>query len=369
VHACAEQPSAAQPNEISLELDLPSGASRSAPPPRVSSAVGLAAHGREPLETSALVWRFLLTDGREIVAELDPGTTVETVRVAGRIVSRSGAGGMPQGHAIRVGASALDPADGEKPYRGGAAPGEGLLRIDPAMRACTLTVDGLTIKPSSKPAPLSASPAPPPRTAYDRAGPIVIERPRPPSSSPVGIIVAVVIVIGLIGGAFAIGRGGMIALGGIGLIIAFVGAIMLLVAAFSESVLWGLVCLLLPGATLIFVVTHWDRTKRGATTYLLGAIFLCVSGGGSAYFAKRDGTYEANARAPAPTASGPICAADDEPPEGFSRWCCTPKGWVATDTKGCTSVLKPSDDCDQSAIGTSTVTGCGTLGGGDRRRR
>ncbi|HQQ64199.1 MAG TPA: hypothetical protein PLF22_11590 [Pseudomonadales bacterium] len=44
-----------------------------------------------------------------------------------------------------------------------------------------------------------------------------------------------------------------------GLLIYLVGSVMLLVAAFSVSVVWGLLCLLLPPVQLLFLVMHWNK--------------------------------------------------------------------------------------------------------------
>lgn len=57
---------------------------------------------------------------------------------------------------------------------------------------------------------------------------------------------------------------------GIGVILALIGGIGLLIAAFKESVIWGLGCLLVPLVGLIFVVTHWAESKNS---------FFCQVGG------------------------------------------------------------------------------------------
>ncbi|MEQ1858937.1 MAG: hypothetical protein ABMA13_03275 [Chthoniobacteraceae bacterium] len=59
----------------------------------------------------------------------------------------------------------------------------------------------------------------------------------------------------------------------LGAITAAVGGIMLLIAAFRESVLWGLAYLLLPLAGLVFIVMHWDKSRRG---FLLNLAGVCV---------------------------------------------------------------------------------------------
>ncbi len=66
----------------------------------------------------------------------------------------------------------------------------------------------------------------------------------------------------------------LLVLGGI---VALIGLIWLLVAAFQESVLWGLGSLLVPFVALIFVIMHWDK---GGKPFLvnLGGVALVVVG-------------------------------------------------------------------------------------------
>jgi uncharacterized membrane protein len=68
--------------------------------------------------------------------------------------------------------------------------------------------------------------------------------------------------------------GGMLAI--VGLIIAVVGAILFLVAAFRESVLWGIGCLLIGPVSLIFLILHWDDAKRPFGIELLGIALAFV---------------------------------------------------------------------------------------------
>ncbi len=60
----------------------------------------------------------------------------------------------------------------------------------------------------------------------------------------------------------------LLIIGGLALL---VGGIMLLVAAFQQSVWWGIAYLLVPFAALVFVVMHWDSARRGFLLNLLGA--------------------------------------------------------------------------------------------------
>lgn len=68
----------------------------------------------------------------------------------------------------------------------------------------------------------------------------------------------------------------MIVLYGLGSLAVMVGGIMLLVAAFRESVGWGFAVLFLsPIAPLIFVFSHWEEAKPGILVQLLGfCLFL-----------------------------------------------------------------------------------------------
>lgn len=60
----------------------------------------------------------------------------------------------------------------------------------------------------------------------------------------------------------------------LGLLLAFIGGLVLLVAAFQENVWWGVASLFLPFASLIFVFCHWSRAKVGFGLSMLGTVFL-----------------------------------------------------------------------------------------------
>lgn len=64
---------------------------------------------------------------------------------------------------------------------------------------------------------------------------------------------------------------------GLGVLITLIGAVMMLVAAFKESPLWGLMVLLFsPIATPCFLVLHWQAAKKAFTTQLLGTSFIML---------------------------------------------------------------------------------------------
>jgi hypothetical protein len=61
----------------------------------------------------------------------------------------------------------------------------------------------------------------------------------------------------------------------VGLLVAIAGWIMIVVAAFRVSALWGIGSLLIPLVALIFVITHWEEGGKGFLTQLAGtAIFV-----------------------------------------------------------------------------------------------
>ena len=59
-----------------------------------------------------------------------------------------------------------------------------------------------------------------------------------------------------------------------GLLVACVGGIMTLVAAFQESVGWGVACLLFSPTQLVFTFMHWARAKYGFLTSMAGTVLM-----------------------------------------------------------------------------------------------
>ena len=57
----------------------------------------------------------------------------------------------------------------------------------------------------------------------------------------------------------------------IGVIVCAVGYIMIVVAAFKESFLWGLGILFFNPVILVFVILNWSAAGKGFLTYLAGA--------------------------------------------------------------------------------------------------
>ena len=58
----------------------------------------------------------------------------------------------------------------------------------------------------------------------------------------------------------------------VGAIVAFIGGIWFLIAAFQESVLWGLGCLVLGPVSLIFLILHWDVAGKPFLVQLAGVV-------------------------------------------------------------------------------------------------
>jgi len=62
----------------------------------------------------------------------------------------------------------------------------------------------------------------------------------------------------------------------VGSLAACVGGLMLLIAAFRRSVLWGLAVLFVPLANLVYTVRHWAEAKKGFFVSLAGGALIVV---------------------------------------------------------------------------------------------
>lgn len=67
-----------------------------------------------------------------------------------------------------------------------------------------------------------------------------------------------------------------------GLLILVIASIGFLIAAFKESIWWGLGCLLLSPVSLIFLIMHWHQAKNPFFLQLIGLAIMCV---GRSFFA------------------------------------------------------------------------------------
>lgn len=64
----------------------------------------------------------------------------------------------------------------------------------------------------------------------------------------------------------------------IGSVIALIYGIKLIIIAFQESVLWGLLYLFLPLANLYFIITRWTECKDPFLKTLLAIPFFIIGG-------------------------------------------------------------------------------------------
>jgi hypothetical protein len=61
----------------------------------------------------------------------------------------------------------------------------------------------------------------------------------------------------------------------VGVVILLIGGIMMLIAAFRVSIVWGLASLFIPFAGLVFIFLHWSAAKTAFFLQLIGlALFL-----------------------------------------------------------------------------------------------
>ena len=60
----------------------------------------------------------------------------------------------------------------------------------------------------------------------------------------------------------------------LGVIMSVIGAIWFYIVVFSESLLWGLLCLFIPFASLIFFITHFEDSAKPLGLVVLGTILV-----------------------------------------------------------------------------------------------
>jgi hypothetical protein len=70
-----------------------------------------------------------------------------------------------------------------------------------------------------------------------------------------------------------------------GLLFAVVCGLWFTLETFNESLLWGLACLFIPFASLVFLVAHWDRAAKpflfslaGVGVMMFGQLVAAVGG-------------------------------------------------------------------------------------------
>jgi hypothetical protein len=62
----------------------------------------------------------------------------------------------------------------------------------------------------------------------------------------------------------------------LGFVIFIVGWFLFMVAAFRESILWGLACLFIPIVQLFFLIVHWPAARRPFFLQLLAFVMIIV---------------------------------------------------------------------------------------------
>jgi hypothetical protein len=62
----------------------------------------------------------------------------------------------------------------------------------------------------------------------------------------------------------------------VGLVLMLVGGVLFIIAAFRESILWGLGVLLLPIVSLVFLILNWSRAKGSFFLQLYGFAFILL---------------------------------------------------------------------------------------------
>jgi hypothetical protein len=170
-------------------------------------------------------------------------------------------------------------------------------------------------------------------------------------------------------------------------IVAAVGNLWIIGLAFSESFVWGLICLFVPGGGLGFVIQNWERARGALYVWLSGVGgFVLVLG---ALTISNNHADNALPNAPATRATGaagtpfvtdPLlldddrprgktpCARAEAPSRGFSRWCCNEAGWSrVAKAPDCVTTYPPQDACDAASYGRTATSVCSSIGTDKRR--
>ena len=61
-----------------------------------------------------------------------------------------------------------------------------------------------------------------------------------------------------------------------GILLMLVGSVFFIIAAFRESILWGLAVMFLPIVPLIFLIVHWHRAKGPFFIQLYGIAAVLI---------------------------------------------------------------------------------------------
>lgn len=62
----------------------------------------------------------------------------------------------------------------------------------------------------------------------------------------------------------------------LGFFIVLIGSIGFLIAAFKNSILWGIGCLLLSPISIVFLILHWNEAKNPFFLQLIGIAVVFV---------------------------------------------------------------------------------------------
>ena len=62
-----------------------------------------------------------------------------------------------------------------------------------------------------------------------------------------------------------------------GLLIFVFGGLWFLVAAFRESIWWGLACLFIPIVQLFFLIVHWQSARRPFAYQVFGFVLIVIA--------------------------------------------------------------------------------------------
>jgi len=165
-------------------------------------------------------------------------------------------------------------------------------------------------------------------------------------------------------------------------VVAAVGNLWIVGLAFSESFVWGLICLFVPGGGLGFVIQNWERARGAFYVWLSGIGGLVLALGALSMGNNGAGSALPSAPAPrAPHVADPSlldddrpsaktpCARTEAPSRGFSTWCCNEAGWSrVAKAADCVTTYPPQDACDAASYGRTTTSVCSSIGPDKRRR-
>jgi len=63
----------------------------------------------------------------------------------------------------------------------------------------------------------------------------------------------------------------------LGWVLGLLGTLWVIVLAWQRSVLWGLVCLLVPIVQLVYIVAHWKEAKEGFFLQIFGFTLVIIA--------------------------------------------------------------------------------------------